>query len=175
MELWSPFSNEEEWELAKWLTTSGVSQARIDEFLKLSIVSAIVQLETHLRCSYNSQKTRERSKPSYHNKCAFLDKIDALPDVPRWTCVVFEIVGDRVDVRDASGERKLTEEVELWRKDPVECIKELIGNPAFEKHMRFKPEQVFSDAECKNKKFDNMWTCEWWWDLQVRITVAPKP
>jgi hypothetical protein len=64
-----------------------------------------------------------------------LEKIDALPDVPEWTCEVFEITGDQVDARDARGERKLTEEVELWRRDPVECIKELIGNPAFQKHM----------------------------------------
>jgi hypothetical protein len=42
-EPWSPFANEEEWELAKWLMTAGVSQARVDDFLKLPIVSAIVQ------------------------------------------------------------------------------------------------------------------------------------
>jgi hypothetical protein len=97
-----------------------------------------------------------------------LEKIDALPDVPGWTCEVFEITGDQVDARDARSERKLTEEVELWRRDPVECIKELIGNPAFQKHMRFEPERVFTDAKRTNEKFDNMWTCEWWWDLQVR-------
>ena len=98
-----------------------------------------------------------------------MDKIDALPNTPGWTCEVFEISGDLVDARDASGERMLTEEVELWRRDPVECIKELIGNPAFKDHMRFKPERVFTDANRKNQKFDNMWTCEWWWDTQVRI------
>jgi hypothetical protein len=42
-ELWSPFANEEEWELAKWLMTAGVSQARVDEYLKLHIVSGTVQ------------------------------------------------------------------------------------------------------------------------------------
>ncbi|KAN0105690.1 hypothetical protein V8E52_010809 [Russula decolorans] len=31
-EPWSPFANEEEWELARWLMTAGVSQARVDEF-----------------------------------------------------------------------------------------------------------------------------------------------
>ncbi|KAN0107496.1 hypothetical protein V8E52_010091 [Russula decolorans] len=122
-EPWSPFANEEEWELARWLMTVGVSQARVDEFLKLSI-------------------TQKRTKPSYHNKRALLEKIDALPDVPGWTCEVFEITGDQVDARDARGERKLTEEVELWRRDPVEYAKRT------------------------NEKFDNMWTCEWWWDLQ---------
>ena len=173
-EPWSPFANEEEWELARWLMSAGVSQAKVDEFLKLPIVSAIIQVNLHYLCG--SQKTQKRTKPSYHNKRALLEKIDALPDVPGWTCEVFEITGDQVDIRDASGKRKLTEEVELWRRDPVECIRELIGNPAFRKHMRFEPERVFTDAQCKNVKFDNMWTCEWWWNLQVRMMKPlPKP
>jgi hypothetical protein len=46
-EPWSPFADEAEWELARWLMTAGMSQTKIDEYLKLPIVSAIVK--THLR------------------------------------------------------------------------------------------------------------------------------
>lgn len=35
---WSPFTSKEEWELARWLMCSGVSQTKIDEFLKLDLV-----------------------------------------------------------------------------------------------------------------------------------------
>lgn len=35
---WAPFESEEEWALAKWLMTSGTSQTKIDEFLKLKTV-----------------------------------------------------------------------------------------------------------------------------------------
>jgi hypothetical protein len=35
---WSPFTSKEEWELARWLMCSGVSQTKIDKFLKLDIV-----------------------------------------------------------------------------------------------------------------------------------------
>jgi hypothetical protein len=52
-EPWSPFANEEEWELARWLMTAGVSQARVDEFLKLSIVSAIVQTQPSLLMQFS--------------------------------------------------------------------------------------------------------------------------
>jgi hypothetical protein len=37
---WAPFASAEEWGLAKWLMTSGLSQSEIDKYLKLSIVSA---------------------------------------------------------------------------------------------------------------------------------------
>ena len=35
---WAPFKSEDEWELARWLMTSGVSQKQMDEFLKLNKV-----------------------------------------------------------------------------------------------------------------------------------------
>jgi hypothetical protein len=46
-EPWSPFADEAEWELARWLMTAGMSQTKIDEYLKLPIVSAIAK--THLQ------------------------------------------------------------------------------------------------------------------------------
>lgn len=36
---WSPFESAEEWELAQWLMTSGVSQKKVNDFLKLRKVS----------------------------------------------------------------------------------------------------------------------------------------
>lgn len=38
---WAPFADEEEWELAKWLFNSGLSQRAIDGFLKLPLVSQV--------------------------------------------------------------------------------------------------------------------------------------
>lgn len=39
---WAPFGSQEEWELARWLLTSGLTQGEIDKFLKLDIVSVLV-------------------------------------------------------------------------------------------------------------------------------------
>jgi len=39
---WHPFERKEEWELAKWLMTSGVSQTKMNEFLKLDVVRTLI-------------------------------------------------------------------------------------------------------------------------------------
>ena len=39
---WAPFESEKEWELARWLMTSGISQKKIDSFLKLETVSNLL-------------------------------------------------------------------------------------------------------------------------------------
>ncbi|KAF7344216.1 hypothetical protein MVEN_01712300 [Mycena venus] len=74
---WEPFESEDEWELAHWLMTSGLSGKKTDTYLKL-------------------KKVREGINPSFHNNRAFLKYIDALPEGPQWTCYPFELVGDEL-------------------------------------------------------------------------------
>jgi len=93
-----------------------------------------------------------------------LKKIDLLRTGPRWHYRDITITGDQTDEH---GE-VLTESVELWFRNPVECISELIGNPAFDGSISYVPERVYADPEGRNRIYDEMWTGDWWWDTQVR-------
>ncbi|KAG2367230.1 hypothetical protein BDR07DRAFT_1479353 [Suillus spraguei] len=62
-----------------------------------------------------------------------------------------------------------TTKLELWWCDPVECVQELIGNPAFKDVMAFAPEQAYEDTLGKNWIYDDMWTCDWWWEMQSKL------
>ncbi len=93
-----------------------------------------------------------------------MQKIDELPtQTTGWTCDLITVKGDNVD---ANG-KFAAEELELWHRDPVECVKELMGNPAFRDLLVYAPEQAFRDEEGTNRIFDEMWTGDWWWDMQV--------
>ncbi|KAJ7858828.1 hypothetical protein B0H14DRAFT_3085030 [Mycena olivaceomarginata] len=143
---WQPFDSGDEWELAHWLMTSGLSNASIDKYLKL-------------------KKVREGINPSFHNSRAFLKRIDALPEGPKWTCYPFELEGDELD---ASGKPK-KEVVELWCRDPVECVRELVGNPAFRAKQHYAPYRIFKcfeDGKYSNREVNEMWTADWWWEIQ---------
>lgn len=61
----------------------------------------------------------------------------------------------------------MVEKVELWRRDPVECIRELLSNPAFHGNIAYAPERVYEDAEATVRIYDEMWTGDRWWELQV--------
>ncbi|KAJ7226911.1 hypothetical protein GGX14DRAFT_313247, partial [Mycena pura] len=142
---WDPFDSEKEWGLGKWLAESGVSQARINQFLKLDII-------------------KENIQPSFHNARALYQKIDTLPTGPRWNCEVLEITGDELD---HLGKSK-TEKVHFWQRDCVEAIKTIIANPTFKDHLRYAPEQVYLDEECTKREYEEMWTGDTWWELQVQ-------
>ncbi|GBE84274.1 hypothetical protein SCP_0602520 [Sparassis crispa] len=92
----SPFADEEEWELSEWLMKN-LGQNCIDEYLSLPI-------------------TRNRTQPSFHNTRAFLQKIDELPTGPEWTCKKVCVMGNLTGEDD----QPLTEELELWTRDPLE-------------------------------------------------------
>jgi hypothetical protein len=109
-------------------------------------------------------QVKEKLTPTYRTKKKFFEMVDGLPTGgPEWTCNIITIAGDAMN---EEGET-LTEDVELWRRDPVECVQELMGNPAFKDAMAFTPEKAFADAKGSNRIYDEMWTGDWWWDTQV--------
>ncbi|KAH7917273.1 hypothetical protein BV22DRAFT_1135543 [Leucogyrophana mollusca] len=148
-----PFADSEEWGLAQWLVKN-VNQHATEEYLKLPI-------------------TRERTKPSFGSNYTFLKAIDKLPAGPEWKCQLVTAEGDR----EGDDGEVPTEEPELWMRDPVECIHELISNPTFRDHLAYAPEKVFTDEQGEIRRFDEMWTGDWWWSMQERLpsgsTVAP--
>ena len=92
-----------------------------------------------------------------------MQKINQLPTGPDWVCDIVNVSGD-LEAED--GER-MEEELELWRRNPLECIQELIGNPSFKNKMVYEPAKFFTDRACTNRLIDEAWTADWWWKVQV--------
>ena len=83
---------------------------------------------------------------------------------PEWIiCDIVTITGNLVDKTGVHRE----ENVELWRWDPVECVSELMGNPAFKDYMSYILEHVYLDKGGEVWIFDEVWTADWWWNTQV--------
>ena len=80
-----------------------------------------------------------------------------------------DVITSRGNKLNDDGENMPVEKLEMWRRDPVECVRELLGNPALKDFMKYAPERVYEDVEGKNRIFDEMWTADWWWDTQVSI------
>ena len=53
--------------------------------------------------------------------------------------------------------------------DVRRCVAELIGNPLFKDQIAFAPERVYTSAACTDRRYDETWTGDWWWNTQVRI------
>ncbi|KAF7377221.1 hypothetical protein MSAN_00142000 [Mycena sanguinolenta] len=153
-----PFRDDDEWQLAKWLIKH-VGHTATEEFLKLPIIS-------------------DRAKPSYGGKKDFFEKIDSLPGGAKWSCKILDVKGDLPDLeKDPTGATKRHEQCELWWRDPVECVKELIGNPIFRDVMRYAPEKLYADPGEQVEIVNEMWTASWWSEIQKRlppgVTIAP--
>lgn len=102
---------------------------------------------------------------SFRNAYSLLKKIDSLPTGPPWTCNILEVTGDK----EGDGGRRQTEVLELWARDPLDCIRELISNPIFKEHMAYAPERAYNDVDGleESRVWDEMWTGDWWWNTQV--------
>jgi hypothetical protein len=99
---------------------------------------------------------------SYKNRRAFMSKVDALPRGPEWTVDFLAIQGDLLDVNG----KPVEEIIELWRKDPVECVQELIGNPSF-KNNHYAPIKIYEDDQGRIRVYSEMCSGDLWWKIQV--------
>ncbi|KAJ7596914.1 Zn-finger domain-containing protein [Mycena floridula] len=147
-EILGPFKDDDEWELAKWLLKN-VGHNATEDFLKLGAI-------------------KNKAQPSYKNKRQYLNIIDELPIGADWNLDKVTTLGD---IMDGDGVR-VQEELEFWWRDPVECIKELMGNPMFRDVMKYAPERLYEDKEGTVPVINEMWTAAWWWELQKQLPVG---
>lgn len=115
---------------------------------------------------------QERVQPTYGSKRATLKALETLPDGPAFVHRIIEVTGD---VLDENG-KPIPQVVEFWTRDPVECVRELLSNPAFKNDTVYKPRTV--KRRCggvEESVYDEMWTGDWWWNMQVINTLPSVP
>jgi hypothetical protein len=89
---------------------------------------------------------------------------------PKWTCEIVTAHGNRVG-QDGT---LMTEDLELWKHNPVECVKDLIGNLSFRNLVSYVPQRVYTDKAGLNCIFNEMWMADWWWNTQVSKAIFCK-
>ncbi|KAF8505172.1 hypothetical protein JB92DRAFT_3084154 [Gautieria morchelliformis] len=147
-QVYHPFPTLDEWKLAENLMRSGLSHAKIDRLLALPTMVT-------------------RANASFHNSRSLLQLIDAIPPVgPEFKCMNIKVRGN---VLDADGD-PIIEELELFHRDPVKCVPELLGNTAFRDVMHYAPERTYVDEKHSERIYNDMWTADWWWNLQTQLS-----
>jgi hypothetical protein len=59
------------------------------------------------------------------------------------------------------------EQLQFYCRDILECIRTLYGNPEFTSEMVFSPERYYTSHERTSRIYNEMHTCDWWWEMQV--------
>ena len=94
--------------------------------------------------------------------------VDSLPITSKWKCEVIKVEGNII----GEGGKPKTENVELWFRNPIECIQDLIGNPSFQDHIAYAPQRVFTSDAGTTRIYDEAWTGNWWWAMQVSARLS---
>ena len=60
------------------------------------------------------------------------------------------------------------EQLRFYFRDILRCIQALYGDPEFAHDLIFAPERHYVDKEQTQRVYSDMYTCDWWWSVQVR-------
>jgi hypothetical protein len=98
-------------------------------------------------------KVVEALNLSFHTVKELNEKIDKLPARPNFRCKEVSFGGERL---------------EFYYRDVMKCIRAIYGDPQFAQDLVFAPERHYTNQERTCRVYDEMYTCDWWWKVQVR-------
>jgi len=65
----------------------------------------------------------------------------------------------------------------IYFRDIIECVRMIWRNPNLSDKMVFRPQRVFNNSGKESRLYNEMWTGDWWWQIQDQLpigaTVAP--
>lgn len=106
---------------------------------------------------------RERLGVSFKNSKEMLGAVDQIPErCGRWFT-------KRLSFKDSP-----LEVFTVHHRNPIEAIRGLWGDPAFAKHLVYKPAKLFrnADARTRDRIYNEMWTGSLWNGIQVGLSES---
>lgn len=163
--VWGPFRDQDDWELGRFLVKH-MGHGTTNECLKLSKVCLLAVLHS-FDAYVKLSKIQQSATLSFKNNYELLKKNDQLLQSEEFLHEIIQVPGDALDDSGAP----MVDELELYYRNPVEVIRELVGNPLSREHMIYAPEKVFRDEAKTTRVYDETWSGDWWWDTQVRAEL----
>ena len=56
---------------------------------------------------------------------------------------------------------------QIYYRNPIDVIKSLWSNPTYVDNMVFSPRKAWSSHKRSSRLYNEMWTGDWWWNMQV--------
>ena len=58
---------------------------------------------------------------------------------------------------------------QIYYRNPIDVIKSLWSNPTYANQMVFSPQKLQTSSDKTSRLYNEMWTGDWWWKIQVFI------
>jgi len=148
---WAPFSSQLDWEVAQWAKMHGQTSTAVAELLALPGVHDFYPLNTmHL---IQTRKVVGGLGLSFHTVKGLNEMInDKLPGCPPFQC------------KDVTFDEEC---LEFYYRDVMKCIRGIYSDPGFKSELVFTPERHYTSHECTCCVYNEMYTGDWWWKVQV--------
>ncbi|KIY61666.1 hypothetical protein CYLTODRAFT_495138 [Cylindrobasidium torrendii FP15055 ss-10] len=131
-----PFASKLDWEVAKWMVSEGIAHSAFDRLLQIDGV-------------------KEKLGLSFKNTAGVHRTLE---DVPRRA--------GKWHIKHLTFPDREDDPFILRHRDILEAVKALWGDPKFAGRIVYRPSKVFTDRGKKHRIVNEMWTAEWWWQVQ---------
>jgi hypothetical protein len=150
---WAPFRSQRDWEVARWAKSCGATSIAVSKLFAIPEVCPNFVYDIDVTNSW--VKVVETLGLSYNTVNKLNSIIDTqLPGQPPFQRKEL-VIGD--------------ERLEFYWRDVLECIRSLYGDPKFAQVLAFVPKRHYTCQARRTRIYNEMYTGDWWWSIQVRI------
>lgn len=154
----APFATESDFRLARWFIESRTPKEHVQKFFQEGLGPP--------GCAIKSAYT-------------LFNKVDQMGwglGTSSWKTGTVDFGSHAADDTDSSLQEdeaalpRNGKQARFYYRDPVECVRFLLGQPCFAKDMVFAPITEWNGDVPRRAVYSEMHTAEWWWETQVCIT-----
>ena len=153
--LWSPFSSKLDFQLARWFIESRTPKEHVQRFFK----GGLQPLGTHLNSAYSVFETVDRMEWGLGIGSWKEGRVN-------FNCDAQSPFSNDTEIRD--NEELQTK---FFFRDPVECVRYLLGQPCFSQDTVYTPVLEFNAEVSPQRVYSEMDTAEWWWEVQESLML----
>lgn len=73
------------------------------------------------------------------------------------------------EIQDVHFDDRPDETFTLRHRNILSAIRGLWGDPSLANQLVYRPRRVFTNASRLKRVYSEMWTGEWWWEIQVNV------
>ncbi|KAG0644729.1 hypothetical protein HOY80DRAFT_1097389 [Tuber brumale] len=171
-ELWAPFQNKTDFELAQWLIEAKVPKEHIDRYFK----NGLRPENSTIKSAYRRFRTIDELELGLGMR-SWKEGMISFTELVSVSLVFKYCVNQVEDIEDAHGLELATSQQRFFYRNPLDCVKYLRSQRCFAQDIGYAAVKDWDSETPPTRVYSEMNMGDWWWETQDSLpevaTIVP--
>ena len=160
-EMWVPFRNKTDFELARWFIEAKVPKDHVDRYFK----QGLAHEDSNIKSAYRLLEAVDELESGMGMKSWKEGFVSFSKAVSKCVLRTFHI-DEKQEIPDGEPDEDSWTQKFFYR-NPIDCAKYLLCQRCFAQDLVYAPVKEWNSEDPPQRVYSEMHTADWWWETQV--------